>query len=272
MVAGRDDARASFGSVCLDEMKMKVIIRKFKRVITVYQEMGLAAVGSRLLRRIRLYFGSDDPNHARWLREKLAKDAAFDEAMGTRTGGVQSIFDLTIIGENARYGLSHIASDPAEFAAMMASLDIDYSTHTFIDLGSGKGRALLLASEFPFRRIIGIEFAVELHKAAKENLSKVAVARSRCSNVELICGDAAEYTFPPEPLVIYLFNPFGSAVVRRVAENALFSWQGFPRPMQILYVNPIHLSEFVDVGWLAIDNNQSYARLLPKASAEREKR
>jgi SAM-dependent methyltransferase len=248
------------------KLKMKQTkVAQIKRAITVYQNDGLAAVGLRLMRRVRHVLGYDDPDHARWLKEKLAVDADFDAAKGTETGGVQHIFGLKIVGANARHGVSHIASDPKLFSELMAQLGVDFKHYTFIDLGSGKGRALILAAEFPFRRIIGVEFAIELHEAAKVNFSKLAVAKSANSRVELICGDAAKYDFPQEPLIIYMFNPFGSAIVRRIAENALASWRRFPRPIQILYMNPVHLKDLIDVGWLP-SNNAHFARLLPPSS------
>ena len=62
------------------------------------------------------------------------------------------------------------AIEPARFRKVLASLQIAFHDYTFIDFGSGKGRALLLASEFPFKRIIGLEFSPELHGTQKKIL------------------------------------------------------------------------------------------------------
>ena len=184
--------------------------------------------------------------------------------MGTQTGGIQSIFDLQVVGENARHGLSHIASDPQQFTDTMMSLGLDFASYTFVDLGSGKGRALILAAEFPFRRLIGVEFAAELTEAARANLAAPAVAKLANSRVELVCCDAANYEFPQEPLMIYLFNPFGAAIIRRIAQNALASWRSDPRPVEIIYMNPVHVSEFLAAGWFLIRNGPIFARLHPR--------
>jgi hypothetical protein len=245
-------------------MKSSGFLRKLNRVVVVYQDLGLAAVASRLRRRFNQVVGHDDPAHAEWMRYKVSADATFDAAYGTQTGGIQEISDFKIVGENARYGLSHIASDPSYFAEMMADLHLDLSNFTFIDLGSGKGRALMLASALPFRRLIGVEFCSELHEAAIENFATFAASKSAESQVELVYGDAAAYAFPVEPLVIYLFNPFGSSVIRQVADNAFASWRNAPRPVHVLYMNPVHLTDFTDAGWrLSNSVTKGYAHLVP---------
>lgn len=239
------------------------IIGRLKRALTVYQDQGTLAVIERLWRRIGRLFGHEDPQLANWMKSKGVADAAFDARMGTQTGGIQSLFDLQVVGENSRHGLSHIATDPQQFADVMASLELDFTPCTFIDLGSGKGRALILAAEFPFRRLIGVEFAVELTEAARANIAVPEVAKLANSRIELICCDAAAYAFPEEPLIIYLFNPFGAAIVRRIAQNALVSWKSNPRPIEIIYMNPVHVSEFLAAGWIAINDSQVFARLRP---------
>ena len=71
-------------------------------------------------------------------------------------------------------------TDAALFQEMMASLPIDFSEFTFMDLGSGKGRTLLMASEYPFRRIVGVEILPELHRLPRKILP---ATRARRSNV-----------------------------------------------------------------------------------------
>lgn len=245
-------------------MKPRAIARRFERLVTVYRDVGLRGVGSRLLQRIPDFLGRDDARHADWRRRKADADIAFDAANGTKTAGTQELFELNVIGENARHGVRHIASDPNSFVELMRRLDIDFGNYSFIDLGSGKGRVLLLAASFPFGRIIGVEFATELHHAAQENLAVFDSRGSDISRISLFLADAASYSFPVEPLIVYLFNPFGSQIVRRVAENALSSWRKSPRSMEVLYAHPVHLSEFVDVGWRVVDSSADCARLLPR--------
>jgi hypothetical protein len=69
-------------------------------------------------------------------------------------------------------------TEPAIFRKMMAILKIDFREFSFIDIGSGKGRVLLMASDYPFRRILGIELLPALHAVAEKNLTTGAIRRS----------------------------------------------------------------------------------------------
>jgi len=106
---------------------------------------------------------------------------------------------------------------------------------TFIDLGSGKGRVLLMASDYPFKRIIGVEFMPELHRAAQKNVANYSNARQRCRLIESVCMDARDFQFPPEPLVAYLFNPFSESTFAHVLEGLRRSVEQSPRPVYIAY-------------------------------------
>ena len=136
-------------------------------------------------------------------------------------------------------------TEPALFHEMMAallehrrSLSCDLRAFTFVDLGSGKGRALLMASDYPFRRIVGVELVPALHEIARENLSKYRAESQRCFALESICADATQFQFPAEPLVLYLFNPFPESGLRLMLANLERSVRDLPRAVYVLYHNP----------------------------------
>ena len=115
-------------------------------------------------------------------------------------------------------GVFHSPYQPTESALFHEMLEAlrqqsrsDFHDFVFIDLGSGKGRTLLMASDYPFRRIVGVELLPALHQAAQENLSKYRSESQKCFALESICADATEFPFPAEPTVLYLFNPFPEA-------------------------------------------------------------
>jgi len=129
-------------------------------------------------------------------------------------------------------------TDPALFREMMASLPIAFDQFTFVDLGSGKGRTLLMASEYPFRRIVGVELIAELHRAAEENIRAYHSTTQRCKQIEAVCADACEFVLRETPLVLYLFNPLPETGLRRLIRNLEQSLERSPRPVWIVYHNP----------------------------------
>ncbi len=145
---------------------------------------------------------------------------------------------------------SYQPSDPLAFHEMMSRLPIRFSDFTFLDLGSGKGRALLMASDYPFRRIIGVELLPELHAVAQENVRQYRSARQKCRNFELHCGDARRFPLPPEPLVIFLFNPFPDDILREVVGGAERSRNEAPRKIFVAYQNPVSEGLMQDFPWL----------------------
>ncbi len=132
------------------------------------------------------------------------------------------------------------ATEPALFHEMLAAPRIDFAEFVFVDLGSGKGRTLMMASEYPFRKIIGVELLPELNQIAQENLRRYSSPNQKCRAVEAICADACEFEFPSEPIVLYLFNPVSESGLARVIGNLERSLAANPRKIFVLYHNPLH--------------------------------
>jgi Predicted O-methyltransferase len=129
-------------------------------------------------------------------------------------------------------------TDPVLFHEIIDSLPIQFENFTFVDLGSGKGRTLLMASDYPFRRIVGVELIEELHRVAQQNISNYRNPAQRCRQIASVCTDARECDFPGEPLVLYLFNPLPEPALVEVLERLEKSMAENPRPLWIAYHNP----------------------------------
>ncbi len=130
-------------------------------------------------------------------------------------------------------------TEPALFAEIMAGLEINFQDFTFIDVGSGKGRVLLMAAHYPFHRILGIELLPTLHHVAQENLRDYKSDSQKCFALEAICADAREFIFPAEPLVLYLFNPLPEPALIDTIANLDRSLKQDPRIVYLLYHNPL---------------------------------
>lgn len=144
----------------------------------------------------------------------------------------------------------YFATEPWLFEQIMQALPIDFSQFTFVDLGCGKGRVLLMASDYPFQRIVGVEFMPDLNRAAQENIAKYASEREQCRQIESICMDARDFDFPDGPLVMYLFNPFSEATFVAVLENLRQSIKQAPRPFYLAYRFTEHEKLLAEAGWL----------------------
>jgi hypothetical protein len=130
-------------------------------------------------------------------------------------------------------------TEPALFQEMLDALTIEFSKFTFIDLGSGKGRTLLMASDYPFHRIVGVELLPELNRAACENLKNYCKPSQKCFQLESICADARDFEFPADPIVLYLFNPLPESGLIDVIRNLEKSLRDRPRSIFVLYHNPL---------------------------------
>ncbi len=141
-------------------------------------------------------------------------------------------------------------SEPDLFHEILRAVPVELEGFTFIDLGSGKGRTLLMASDYPFRRIIGAELLAELDAIAGENIARYQGEHQKCFALESHAGDAREFRFPAEPTVLYLFNPFPEHVLRSVLENLRESLKVSPRDVVVIYHNLIHERVFSGCEWL----------------------
>lgn len=120
----------------------------------------------------------------------------------------------------------------------------DPSATTFLDLGCGKGRALIVASEFPFRRILGVELSPNLAAAAKANAAIVADRFPDRTAIEITKGDASVFPLPPGPLAIFLYHPFHLPLMKRLTANLEQALHDEARPVDVIYCNPIWASAF----------------------------
>ncbi len=109
--------------------------------------------------------------------------------------------------------------------------------YAFLDVGCGKGRAVLLAAEMPFREVLAVELNPGLAETARSNIARwEAIGRARCA-MRVVCCDATELALPGSPLLVYLYNPFSGEVLRQLLER-LDGWAAGGKRLEILYLYP----------------------------------
>ena len=182
----------------------------------------------------------------------------FDLEFGMRTSGLIAGRHLASGHKHDRHNTAYYGVAPSVFEAMVARWrryrplpPID--EFTFIDLGAGMGRAVLLASQFPFRAAIGVEINPALARIARKNLALWRAAGRALAPTRILCRDAVEFEFPAGPCVAFLFNPFRAPVLRRIVASWSSNFAGRARQLDILYVNNEQQS--------VLDRQAGFARL-----------
>jgi hypothetical protein len=206
---------------------------------------GVPAAASLLLAELWGFLRDSTPERRRSRYGDMEYD--WEHRVNTTTG--------TVAWRERLLGIFHSpyqATDPSAFREMMAALSIDFREFTFIDIGSGKGRTLLMASDYPFQKIVGVELIAGLHRAAAENIAayQARTPSARGMAIESVCMDARELVFPETPLVVYLFNPLPEVRLRQVIRHLQESWRKTPRPVWIVYHNPALESALAESQWL----------------------
>ena len=177
---------------------------------------------------------------ASWIRSRVRakqrllvwEDDRFDRRLGLVTSGEAEPTDLTVPTGEAETGFSYVATPVRLARWWLDALPPEPRRFTFIDLGSGKGRVLALAAEHGFGRVLGVEFAAELHEAARRNATAAA---EHGVHFEPRLGDAAAFAFPDDPLVVHFNNPFAETVMECVIENLGRWYEHTPRPLVVVY-------------------------------------
>lgn len=167
------------------------------------------------------------------------QERRFDERYGVDTRGSRPA-DQSPRGDSVGYG----AIQPDRFAKLVSALPVAPASLAFVDLGCGKGKALVLAAEAGFERCVGVELSPDLAVVARKNLAVRAIAG------EVVETDAAGFVFPDGPLLVFLFNPFGESTLAMVLETLRGSLVADARPVFIGYVNAVHRSMFEECGFL----------------------
>ncbi len=149
----------------------------------------------------------------------------------------QNLHDLTLAGEYTTHGTALVSTSKDLFQRLFEELEEVANTtinrELFIDYGSGKGAALIHASQMGFKQVYGIEFAKELNDTSLENIKKLNL-----KNIHSLHQDATTFTPPKETAVIYFFNPFDEVVMEKVIEMILEAKSSFLEDVYIIYGRP----------------------------------
>jgi SAM-dependent methyltransferase len=169
----------------------------------------------------------------------------FDLKYGTDTGGYLRPDEIVSGHANDALNNGYSAVAPSVFREACRrwreTLPVSAArleAYSFVDVGAGKGRALLLAAELPFRKTIGVELNAELARIARKNVALWSILAKPRARIRVQCEDAMEFRWPRTPLLVYLNNPFECELVERIAANLAAVGASRPGLVDMLYVNP----------------------------------
>jgi SAM-dependent methyltransferase len=145
--------------------------------------------------------------------------------------------DPQAIGPSLEHATHYEPTPVAQAEALLAASPLRPQDATFVDIGAGMGRVVLLAARRPFRAVIGVEISPALVEIARENLASARDPHRIVRDVKIVRADAADYVFPRGSLVIYLYNPFRAPLLDTVLGN--LAAPGERRDVVVLYHTPV---------------------------------
>lgn len=221
-------------------------LAKKVRTLGVRETLGL------IWRNVKLLVGPRDP-----------EESQFDRVLGLDTSFTVDVDELGGATDLEEYANRYEPTPVNLLRGVIESLGIDYPRYTFVDIGSGKGRVLLLASHYPFLRIVGVEFSSRLCDIARRNVDRYRPTSRLCRDVITVHADATCYELPSGDLVLYLYNPFRGELMERLAQRIGESYRANPRDILVIYTNPVEARVFDSRGFelLAISAQQKICRV-----------
>lgn len=202
-----------------------------------------------LLRQLGQRVTRGDVGGATALLVRTLSDQYYERRFAVSTARMEDTSDLGFTNHELH---CYEATDYRTLFAVIRSMRIRPGQDVFVDIGAGKGRALIVAATFPFKRIVGVELSEPLVQLARRNIE---AARSRlvCQDVQVLCADATTVPVPDDATVVFLFNPFHGDVMVRALLNVKASITRRPRSLRLVLVNPRHVDDAVReamAGWL----------------------
>ncbi len=161
----------------------------------------------------------------------------FDKRYGVRTSGMLPGYVLQPGDPLDAPTTAYAAAQPSIIRAALGTVPGPGRCH-FFDLGCGKGRPLLIASEMGFASVTGIELSPAVAALARRNAAVFGRAYPHLTSVRIIVGDATAPDLPAGPLVIFLYNSFGRPLVERLLTRLKTLLHASPREVYFIYYNP----------------------------------
>jgi SAM-dependent methyltransferase len=175
----------------------------------------------------------------------FVSDSWFDLRYGTSTGGWIPSNQLNTKSGNIKHSMRYQATKIRPLRKLMKILRFPENS-VFLDIGCGKGRVLLVASEYGFKKVLGVEFTHDLCEIARRNIYLYRRHNVLTSDIEIVEDDIVNYKMTGDENVFYLYNPFNEVILRQLLENIRESVKENPRKIWLIYHIPDHMDVIDD--------------------------
>ncbi len=211
---------------------MKYDIPLLGRIVRAWRRRSIGDFGGLLIYNLGLIA------RGKYRKASHAFDQSFDRRVNVETAGTEEPGFLTAEDALKTHARGYEPITEQKMHALLGMLpSLDLSTFVFIDLGSGKGRALFVAAEYPFRQIIGVEYSSELHEVAMRNVHTYQNPAQKCFDIKVVCADATAFCLPASSTVCFINNPYDELLIAKTAKHIDRSLRSAPRPFFIIYIH-----------------------------------
>jgi len=185
------------------------------------------------------------------------EDACFDWRHGTETERVVDSDQFEASLANRGHAVRYKATKARPFLALLRHLRLPEGS-TFVDVGSGKGRVLLLAAQQGFRRVVGVEFSPSLCEQARRNVETFRRRSRTLSPIEVVQADITQHEWRGDENVFFLYNPFDAVILERFVERLRVTMADSPRKIWLIYSAPVHATVLGQSGMFASRDTISF--------------
>lgn len=181
--------------------------------------------------------------HVRNAYFPLWRTHPFDREFGIETSGMLSTDKIHHDRQLSGLISPYIGSQPSIVRKALCALGT-YDDYAFVDFGCGKGRAVVVATEFPFRSVTGVELSTSLAATAQANATKMAAQFPSRPAANIVAANVCDFPLPPGKVVCFNYHAFGPEILAQVIAKFETALAGDTPQMFVIYYNPIQFGLF----------------------------
>ena len=175
----------------------------------------------------------------------VVEDYFFDIRYGTDTSDIIAVADLDISAQDKESSRRYQPTRTRYIRDLLGKLDLP-ENRVFVDFGSGKGRVLLVASNYGFDRLVGIEISRQLSDISRENVAIYQNTVGKSVPIEIIESNVLHYHIRDDENVFYFFRPFDAPVMREILDGIASSLMDVPRQVWVIICSSIYDELFAE--------------------------